>query len=547
MSDLLRLRSYQRECLDRIYDAHHVGMRRPAVVLPTGSGKTVIFSHLAAEHIRAHGTRVLILVHRDELADQALDKLRQLAPHLNVGKVKAQDDEVNAQVVVASVQTLARTNRRNRLLSSEIATPGSPRRFGLVITDECHHGAADSYQDIYADFPEADQVGFTATLIRGDGVGLGDTWDDVVYTRSVLWMISENHLVDVRGISVDIDALNLGAVKKTAGDFQAKALGDAMQEAGAPGLITQAMEKYAADRRSVVFTPTVAMAHAVAAELAGRGTTCGVVDGTTPRDIRRGLYDDFRTGKIRALVNCMVLTEGFDAPYADCAVIARPTQSPGLYVQMVGRVLRPWPGKKDALVLDVTGIGGKLSTLIDLAPGEVQNTRQGESLAEAAVRTEEESNKRVSAGSLAFALRHRDMDLFAASSQAWLRTNEGVMFIALKDSFVFLWPGADGSWDVCWAGKKGSWVRLHEDLPLGTAMAWAETEADNRHAGGEFDVAYGITRDSSWRKTPASDGQRTFARMHRVDIPEGARKGEASDLISVALASRKFDRYVGKV
>lgn len=542
MSDLLRLRSYQRECLDRIYDAHANGMRKPAVVLPTGSGKTVIFSHLSAEHIAAHGTRVLILVHRDELCDQALDKLHQLAPHLQIGKVKAQDDEVNAQVVVASVQTLARTNRRNRLKFSELAGT----KFGLVITDECHHGLAQSYQDVYADFPEADQVGFTATLIRGDGVGLGDTWDDVVYTRSVLWMIAENHLVDVKGVAVDIDALNLGAVKKTAGDFQAKALGDAMQEAGAPGLITQAMEKYAADRRSIIFTPTVGMAHAVAAELAGRGTTYGVVDGTTPRDVRRVLYDDFRKGTVQNLVNCMVLTEGFDAPYADCAVIARPTQSPGLYVQMVGRVLRTWPGKKDALVLDMTGIGGKLSTLIDLAPGEVRNIGQGESLAEAAVRTEEESNKRVSAGSLAFALRHRDMDLFAASSQAWLRTNQGVMFMALKDSFVFLWPGRDGSWDVCWAGKSGPWKRLHEDLPLGTAMAWAETEVDTLH-GGDMFGGYGITKDSSWRKTPASDGQRTFARMHRVDIPEGARKGEVSDLISVALASKKFDRYVGKV
>ena len=539
MTDLLHLRSYQRECIDRIYDAHHTGTRRPAVVLPTGSGKTVIFSHMAAEHIAAFGTRVLILVHRDELADQALDKLRQLAPHLDVGKVKAQDDEVNAQVVVASVQTLARANRRKRLVYSEL----TGTKFGLIVTDECHHGAAASYQAIYADFPDANHAGFTATLVRGDGVGLGDTWDDVVYTRSVLWMIAENHLVDVRGVAVDIDSLNLDAVKKTGRDFQSGDLGAAMQEAGAPAIIAQAMEKHAADRRCIVFTPTVGMAHAVAEALTDQGTPCGVVDGTTPRDVRRTVYDDFRSGKIQALVNCMVLTEGFDAPWADCAVIARPTQSPGLYVQMVGRVLRPWPDKKDALVLDMTGTGGRLSTLIDLAPGEVRTIQPNESLAEAAVRTEEEANKRVSAGSLAFALRHRDMDLFTSSSQAWLRSNEGVMFIALKDGFVFLWPGRDAAWDVCGSserpGKK--WVKIHEDLPLGTAMAWAETEAD------EY-ATFSVAKKASWRKKPASPAVIAMARSVGLTVPDGkVPQGELSDRISVALASKVFDRYVKKV
>lgn len=543
MTDLLHLRPYQRECLDRIYDAHHVGMRRPAVVLPTGSGKTVIFSHLAAEHIAAYGTRVLILVHRDELADQALDKLRQLAPHLNVGKVKAQDDDTTAQVVVASVQTLARADRRNRLKASETTIPGQPCRFGLIVTDECHHGAAESYQAIYADFPEADQAGFTATLVRGDGVGLGGTWDDVVYTRSVLWMIAENHLVDVRGVAVDIDGLNLGAVKKNGGDFQIRDLGEAMQDAGAPDIVAQAMAQHAAGRRSVVFTPTVGMAYAVAKALEASGTPCGVVDAKTPRDVRRGIYEDFRKGTTRALVNCMVLTEGFDAPWADCAVIARPTQSPGLYVQMVGRVLRPWPGKKDALVLDMTGTGGRLSTLIDLAPGEVRSIQPNESLAEAAVRTEEESNRRVSAGSLSFALRHRDMDLFAASSQSWLRTNEGVMFIALKGGFVFLWPTKDGTWDVCGApespGRK--WVKIHEDLPLGTAMAWAETEAD------EY-ATFSVSKKADWRRKPASPAVIAKARSVGLSVPEGKTpQGDLSDRISVALASRVFDRRVRKV
>lgn len=547
MSDLLHLRPYQRECLDRIYDAHANGIRRPAVVLPTGSGKTVIFSHLAAEHIAATGTRVLILVHRDELADQTLDKLHQMAPHLEIGKVKAKDDDVNAQVVVASVQTLARASRRNRLKLSEQAYLNEPGAFpgrteiGLIITDECHHAAAVSYQEIYADFPDADHAGFTATLIRGDGVGLGGTWDDVVYTRSVLWMIAENHLVDVKGVAVDIDGLNLGGVKKSGGDFQVGDLGTAMESAGAPGIIYQAMQKHAAGRRSIVFTPTVGMAHAVAKELTDNGAPCGVVDGKTPRDERRRTYDAFRTGKIGTLVSCMVLTEGFDAPWADCAVIARPTQSPALYVQMVGRVLRTWPGKTDALVLDMTGTGGRLSTLIDLAPGEVREIQPYESLAEAAVRTEENDNRRVSAGSLAFALKHRDMDLFAGSSHSWLRTKAGVMFIPMKGGFVFLWPTATGTWDVCGAGEgRGRWVRLHEDLPLGTARAWAETEAD------EYAV-YSVAKAASWRKSPANVRAMAMARSMRIKVPDKINQGDLSDLISIYKASRVFDERMKRI
>jgi len=526
------------------------------------SGKTVIFSHLADDWLnhRGRGTRVVILVHRDELADQAIRKLHDVAPHMSVGKVKAADNDVHADVMVCSVQTLARQSRLDRLISSQYAfsPPGEPapleRPIGLVIVDECHHAAAPSYRRImeqlgcftlepenaYGHCAGTRAVGFTATLARGDGVGLGSVWDSVAYTRTTLEMIRDGFLTDVKGRNVDLD-FDLSGVKTSAGDYQAKSLGEAIVSADGPRKIAAAVLEYAEDRRPIVFTPDVASAYLTAAELDKLGILCDVVEGNTSREERQLIYKKYRTGELQAVVNCMVLTEGADFPWADCAVIARPTRSAPLYIQMVGRVLRPWPGKSDALVLNVIGQGGTISTLIDLDPGLVTTPRPGESLADAYTRQEERADSKVPAGSLAFELKYRDMDLFAASSQAWLRTPGGVMFLPLGQGEVFLWPDAEGTWAVCFAPTQGrKWVRLHRELPLGLAMAWAETEA----GAAVFALS---AKDKRWRKEKADAKQIGKARSMGIDVGPDPRKGSVSDAISTVLASWKFDERVKKV
>lgn len=543
---VLNLRSYQREAVDAFFRAWGK-IRKPAAVLPTGSGKTVIFSHLAREfhqwrtavngdNLGNGGERTMVLVHRDELADQALEKLREIAPDLNAGKVKAGDDEINATVMVASVQTVSRDARLARLVDSQMIYGG----VGLIITDECHHAPAKSYQKIYAGFPDALHAGFTATLARGDQVGLGSTWQDVIYSKSVLWMISRGFLVDVRGQRVQLDQLDLSQVRTSAGDYQAGALGAAMVDAGSPRMVAAALRRYATHRQSIVFCPDVFSAVATARAI---GPTAAVVSGGTPREDRQMIYKAFETGELRTIVNCMVLTEGFDAPWADCVVIARPTKSEALYQQMVGRVLRPWPGKQDALVLDVTGTGGRLSTLIDLAPGEVRDVQPGESLAQAAIRFDAEQNTVLDADSLAFALKHRELDLFQASSKAWLRTDGGVLFIPVGHGFVFLWPDGRGRWDVGAAPARGKWRRLHTGLPLGTAQAWAETEADDltqyKSRTGE--------KSARWRKEPAPGPMIGKARSYGFVIPENPTRGDMADLIAIGQASEKFDPIMRKI
>lgn len=539
--DLLILRQYQRETIDAVQAAHKDGTQRPAVVLPTGAGKTVIFSHMVSEHISRTGTRAVVLVHRDELADQAIEKLHDFAPHLNIGKVKAADDDTLADVMVCSVQTLARARRINRIVDDQ----KKAGKIGLIVTDECHHAVAPTYQSIYRALDDVQHAGFTATLARGDGVGLGDTWEDVVYTKSLAWMISKGYLVPPHGRSVDIQGLDLSGVRRTAGDYQAGALGTAMINSGAPEQITAAVRTYAADRKSIVFCPDVASAQATAAALGN----CAVITGNTPRDERRAMYEAFRTGKISALVSCMVLTEGFDAPWADCAVIARPTQSHPLYVQMVGRVLRTFPGKGDALILDMVGASSnKLVTLIDLEPGlfprvppcaECRRTPcacpcKNCGGPRPCQTCREEQPELVLSGT------GKAVELFAASRSAWLSTYGGVMFIPAGDSSIVLWPDENSTWAVTEAPRKGAGVWLHRELPMEAAMGWAETEAEDR---GEF-IAL---RGASWRKrkAPATEAQLRMAAGIGITVPDGISKSELSDMISVHMASRRLDKKKG--
>jgi superfamily II DNA or RNA helicase len=532
-------------------------------VAPTGAGKTVMFSHLIRdEFIEFPDTRAVVLVHRDELADQALDKIHQVAPGLRAGKVKADSNDVTADVVVASVQTLAVGSRLDQLK----ATEQEHGPLALVVVDECHHAVAPSWRrvlDALGCFnPEsgAHVVGFSATLARGDGIGLGSVWQEVAYAISLTRLIRRGHLADVRGIQVKVEDLDLSGVRRSGGDYQAGALGAAIDESAAPETIAKAYLEHAADRPGMVFAPTVDTAVAIDNALNGAGIVTATVTGETPREERQLIYKRSREGDVQVLANCMVLTEGFDAPWISCAVIARPTQSAPLYTQMVGRVLRPWPGKVDALVLDVVGASSnhKLATLIDLQPGAVSTIREDQTLTEAieeaeldALRDEQEREAYARQSRLTAKL----VDLFAQSRSVWLRTEAGVWFIPTRDGEVFLWPadargGEPGTWDVAHAPTDGHkalpWQRLHEGLGIDLAMSWAQAEAEERDPS----VA---TKDASWRTRggKASEGQIKFLRSFKHLLggrePEELRKAEASDIISVGLASRKFDRHYRKV
>lgn len=537
----IKLRDYQRDAIDAVFKAWADGMQRPAIVLPTGAGKTVVFSALAKEwRVRAeagwqHGRRVMILAHRDELVDQAIAKVRATMPGVNVGKVKAGDRDYGADVIVASVQTLGTVYG---MIGRRVIEEHGP--VGLIITDECHHATAASYQKIYDAFPDALQLGVTATMARGDKQGLGDQWQDVVYKRSILWMISKGYLTDVRTKRIDLESLSMAGVKVGMGDWQAGALGDALMESKFDSVIADAYREHAGARQGIVFTPTVETARAARDALDKAGIPAAMVSGETSREERQVVYQDYRTGLTQVLVSCMVLTEGFDMPQAEVAVIARPTQSAPLYAQMVGRVLRPYPGKTEALVLDLVGASAnKLRTLIDLEPGVVEAIGDGESLAEAVVREAEAQEKKVPAGSLAFELKVREVNSFEASEHAWQRTPKGVLFINCGTVRVFLWPSAEpGTWDVCTHTRDGGWQRTERlGLDLGSAMAWGEATAEDY---ADFSVA----RSARWRRDKPSQGQLDYAVALGIEGADRMRRGELSEAIDLRLSADIFDPYV---
>lgn len=557
----LKLHPFQQEALDAVYMDWGAGITPVAVVLPTGSGKTVTFSAVIQRWgERGSSDRPLILVDRDELVKQTAKTLRALCPHLGVGIVKAGQDEVGPEygVIVASVQTLRQPHRMARLTG-----------IGMIIIDECDLALADGYQRILAHYGAIDQpnpferipcLGVTATLERGDGQGFGDLFAKVSYTRDIMWMIRNGYLCDVRGLSPRGIGIDLSRAARRRGDFDEHDLGEimgqaAVTEAIADSYLQHALHPDGTPRRGVHFAPTVDSAYAQADAYNAAGIVSEVVIGETPLDDRAQIYHRFREGDTRILVNVMVLTRGWDAPWAEVAVMGRPTKVPSLYCQCVGRVLRRWPGKDKALVLDVAGIARqhKLMSLLDMSRADL---REDESLLEADEREieEQDEERAASAGGTAPERKSvklesggelHEINLFAQSASAWLRTRKGVWFLATRETTWFLWEDtADSTFGIAtyanadYRGKPE--LSERRGLPMELALSLAESDAmraDPSIAG----------KSSSWRRNPQpSQAQLDRMARWRIEIPTDkplTRHG-ASELIAVAEASARIDRYV---
>lgn len=497
---------------------------RLAVVLPTGAGKTVVFANLISEMLdQLDGRRALVIAHREELIKQAADKIRAVRPDLRIGIVKAErDDHQDVDVVVASIQTLAVERRRNAI-----------RDIGMVIVDECHHAAARTYMDVLKHFGAWRGVpvaGFTATMTRTDG-GLAEVWQEVVFTLDILEMIEDGYLCDVRGKRITVPGLDLDSVKTRNGDLLDGQLGQALDDSGAAQVVAEAYRQHAADRPGVVFTPTVDTAQSMAEAFTAAGIPAAAVWGDMPKDDRAAVLDQYKAGTVQVLTNCMVLTEGFDAPWTSCVVIARPTKSAGLYCQMAGRALRlsPETGKTDALVLDVMGASTrhKLASIVDLTGREVVMGDEEQTLREA-VREAEEKAKRVIDFSR---VQVEEIDLFHGSSVRWLKTESGVWFIPVGDAaFVFLIRNpVDRTYWLRRFDVNNGVVGPKRDipLPLADAKAWLEQQA--RTMGSRWLAA----RTAPWRNKPASVKQLNFCRANGIRVPHGSTAGEVSDLQAV--------------
>jgi superfamily II DNA or RNA helicase len=332
---MITLRPYQADGLKAIF-AKWLLFARLLLSWPTGAGKTVLFAFVALQRIAAGP--VLILAHRDELIDQAIDKL-YLAVGIQADKEKAESyAALSASVVVGSVQTLSRPTRLERF---------SPDHFKTVIVDEAHHILSDSYQRVVGYYNSAKVLGVSATPDRGDARSLGEYFEEIAHEVSLVELIQNKHLapVTVRTVPLEID---LSGVSIRAGDFSDEELGEVLD----PLLekIAQAILQYASDRKSLIFVPLIKTAERFAAILRDLGLRAEMISGVCPD--RTEKLARFRDGQTQILVNSMLLTEGFDEPSIDCMVPLRPTRIRSLLAQQVGRGTRVHPGKKDLLLLD---------------------------------------------------------------------------------------------------------------------------------------------------------------------------------------------------
>ncbi len=320
------LRDYQKACIDEI---ERRGDGRWLVHMATGLGKTMTFSR-----IPRHG-RVLILSHRDEL-------VRQPARYYDCsfGVEKADERSDGEEVVSASVQTLSKGPRLERF---------EPGEFDTVITDECHHAAAPSYRRVIEHLRPRVHLGFTATPNRGDKVSLEGVYDDIIFTRDMLWGINNGYLCDVVAQRVSAD-WEPGAVPVSYGDYQLAQLSQRMNSGRCVEVVAQAYRDYAVGA-TLVFCVDVEHARNVAALIPG----CEVVTGETPPDERAAILAAFEAGEVPCIANCMVLTEGTDLPCVETVIVARPTKNSSLYQQMVGRGLRTYPGKECLHLIDIVG------------------------------------------------------------------------------------------------------------------------------------------------------------------------------------------------
>jgi len=332
------LRPYQQAAVDAVRDSFRSGRKRPLLVAPTGSGKTVIFSYITAS-AAAKGNRTLVLVHRAELLEQCHRSLSQMdVPHGLIASGLTPDRSHLTQI--ASVQTLVR--RFDRVMAPD-----------LIVIDEAHHATAGAWASVLAQYPNACVLGVTATPQRLDGKGLGQVFDDLIRGPEVADLLDQGFLA--RPIYYAPKTVSMEGVHKTAGDFNRAEIAERMDKPTITGDAVIHYRKYAEGQPCIVFCTGIKHAEHVTQAFNAAGYRFKVIDGTLAKEERARRVIDLSSGALQGLVSVDIVSEGFDLPCVSTAILLRPTASLSLHLQQVGRVLRPSPGKQRAVILDHVG------------------------------------------------------------------------------------------------------------------------------------------------------------------------------------------------
>lgn len=582
---LTGLRDYQHETLNAIRGALlDRGVWSQIVVLPTGSGKTVVFSHVPQaltawlEQFAPTQRKTLILAHREELLEQAAEKFqhynRSLRVDIEQGNRRAAP---MADVVVASVPSLAAAGGR-RLERLD------PNDFRIVIVDEAHHSPADSYQRVLGHFglipprelaahptpesaacarerirqwwrtswPNRLLLGVTATPNRGDAVGLEWTFREMVYEKSLRWMIERGYLSPLTAYLIE-SGVSLESVRRVAGDFNIGQLAQTVNTPARNALAVSQWIEHAHGRRTIAFCVDVKHAEDLAAAFRARGIAADSVSGSD--DDRDERVTSFRRGDLDVITNCNLLTEGFDAPDVSCVLMCRPTQSHALYMQMVGRGTRLAPGKTDCLVLDVVDVASRhpLVTAGDLFGLPRKFNARGADLRQQA-ETVDRLREQYPDAQLVEGLNPDTLEASVRQLDLWnVRESEIVeKFCKLRwveagpDRYHLALPerqenGGLSSGDT---GQQRIEIRqamldgwtifvtgANENLGTVDELAAAFARAERWVESSRPDAWQMKQRDAAWRDKPASEKQIRLLTKCKAPITPGMTRGQASDML----------------
>ena len=568
------------------------GHKRLGVSLATGSGKTVIFTQLIerVEPPTKNATQTLILAHRRELVEQAARHCERAYPgktiDIEMGNTHASGA---ADITVASVRSI---------VSGERLSKYDPARFKLVLVDEAHHIVAPGYMDTLEhfglDLPREigpALVGVSATFSRFDGLRLGAAIDHIVYHKDYVDMIGEKWLSDVMFTTVK-SRVNLSKVRAGKdGDFQTGQLSEAVNTDETNEITVKAWLSEAGQRKStLVFCVDLKHVASLTSMFRKHGIDAQYITGATKKRVRGERLDAFKKGQFPVLLNCGVFTEGTDIPNIDCILLARPTKSRNLLVQMIGRGMRLYPGKKDCHVIDMvasleTGIV-TVPTLFGLDPSEIVTETTPEAMKKLRNRKAEEttvlaespsdsmsaaSASRIANARLDFTHYDTVQDLIedtsgerhvrAISQNAWVQVDGRKYILAARGGILTLEKAAatdKESFTVVWKHSLPPAEKTKSPWSKARQIASASTLTDAIHAADTFAATkferIFINTSSSWRKGPASEGQLSFLNKIRINegkdldllTAEDLTKGQAGDMITkIKFGARgRFDKMV---
>lgn len=531
----MKLRDYQEATVTAVDRELALRKKKQLVVLPTGAGKTVVFSTIVDRRRKKNPRNLptLILAHRDELISQAAEKIIQVAPELemSIGFIKGQRNDVHKEVIIASVQTLSKQHRLDQL----------PLEFQTIVIDEAHHAASDSYLRIINHLDTELLMGVTATPDRTDKKRLDRVFDVVAIEISIEELINRGYLVPPRGKRIGIE-VDLGSVKTARGDFQAGDLADALEAANAPSEVLSAYLEHGENRTGLIFCPTVEQAYKTADVFRAAGVPTEALDGQTPTEERHAILRRLKKGQTRLVVNCNVLSEGFDEPSISCIIVARPTKSRSMYCQIIGRGLRLHPAKDDCLILDLAGASDELSIQSlpaffglkdedeDVRDAIARHAREGGDVEEGEGETKAEPARK---GTLV-----KDVGFFPRERLHWIRVNGGwVLDLGERKQLVLRAIDKEESgWQVLLVNQATKTFDMrgqHTDITYGQGIA----EEVVREEG----LLKIVDKQASWRRAPVTKGQKAALKRLRIQgNPKNA--GEASNLLAESQANQTLAR-----